>query len=178
MDAYNNNDFTHLLFFFNVTPTTEIYTLSLHDALPILLEGVPGIAKTLTAKLVARSLSVTFSRIQFTPDLMPTDVTGTSVFNVKTSEFNFMRGPVRSEEHTSEFQSLAYLVCRLLLEKKKSVFQFMTFALCAMAQTTSTNPPYTTSTPRSYNHRVKRLAADGYVIVCASLRTTISDLAG
>src|SRR5687768_14223470 len=60
----------------------------------ILLEGVPGIAKTLTAKLVARSLSVTFSRIQFTPDLMPTDVTGTTVFNVKTSEFSFSKGPV------------------------------------------------------------------------------------
>jgi MoxR-like ATPase len=60
----------------------------------ILLEGVPGIAKTLTAKLVARSLSVGFSRIQFTPDLMPTDVTGTSVFNMKTSEFSFNKGPV------------------------------------------------------------------------------------
>ena len=60
----------------------------------VLLEGVPGIAKTLTAKLIARSLSVAFSRIQFTPDLMPTDVTGTSVFNLKTSEFNFIKGPV------------------------------------------------------------------------------------
>lgn len=60
----------------------------------ILLEGVPGIAKTLTAKLVARTLSVDFSRIQFTPDLMPTDVVGTSVFNVKTSEFSFSRGPI------------------------------------------------------------------------------------
>jgi MoxR-like ATPase len=60
----------------------------------ILLEGVPGIAKTLTAKLVAKSLSVNFSRIQFTPDLMPTDVTGTSVFNMKTSDFTFNKGPV------------------------------------------------------------------------------------
>lgn len=60
----------------------------------ILLEGVPGIAKTLTAKLVARAVSVSFSRIQFTPDLMPTDVTGTTVFNVKTSEFSFNKGPV------------------------------------------------------------------------------------
>lgn len=60
----------------------------------ILLEGVPGIAKTLTAKLVAKTLSVDFSRIQFTPDLMPTDVVGTSVFNVKTSEFSFSRGPI------------------------------------------------------------------------------------
>jgi MoxR-like ATPase len=60
----------------------------------ILLEGVPGIAKTLTAKLVARTVSVSFSRIQFTPDLMPTDVTGTTVFNLKTSEFTFSKGPV------------------------------------------------------------------------------------
>jgi MoxR-like ATPase len=60
----------------------------------VLLEGVPGIAKTLTAKLVAKSLSVSFSRIQFTPDLMPTDVTGTTVFNIKTSEFIFNKGPV------------------------------------------------------------------------------------
>jgi MoxR-like ATPase len=60
----------------------------------ILLEGVPGIAKTLTAKLLARTLSVDFSRIQFTPDLMPTDVVGTSVFNLKTSEFTFSRGPI------------------------------------------------------------------------------------
>jgi MoxR-like ATPase len=60
----------------------------------ILLEGVPGIAKTLTAKLVAKAVSATFSRIQFTPDLMPTDVTGTTIFNMKTSEFNFNKGPI------------------------------------------------------------------------------------
>jgi MoxR-like ATPase len=60
----------------------------------ILLEGVPGIAKTLTAKLIAKSVSASFSRIQFTPDLMPTDVTGTTVFNLKTSEFNFTKGPI------------------------------------------------------------------------------------
>lgn len=62
----------------------------------VLLEGVPGIAKTLTAKLLSKSLDVQFSRIQFTPDLMPTDVVGTSVFNVKTSEFYFNKGPVFS----------------------------------------------------------------------------------
>jgi MoxR-like ATPase len=62
----------------------------------ILVEGVPGIAKTLTAKLLARSLDVAFSRIQFTPDLMPSDVIGTTVFNVKTSEFNFNAGPIFS----------------------------------------------------------------------------------
>lgn len=62
----------------------------------ILIEGVPGIAKTLIAKLLAKTLSIRFSRIQFTPDLMPSDVTGTSVFNFKNSEFIFNRGPVFS----------------------------------------------------------------------------------
>lgn len=62
----------------------------------VLLEGVPGVAKTLTAKLVARTLSVGFSRIQFTPDLMPSDVLGTSIFNMKSSEFEFKKGPVFS----------------------------------------------------------------------------------
>ncbi len=62
----------------------------------VLVEGVPGIAKTLTAKLLSRTLSVDFSRIQFTPDLMPADVTGTSVFSPKQGEFVFNRGPIFS----------------------------------------------------------------------------------
>lgn len=74
--------------------TVDLILAALFIGGHILLEGVPGIAKTLIAKLIARSVSVAFSRIQFTPDLMPTDVTGTSVFNLKTSEFNFMKGPV------------------------------------------------------------------------------------
>lgn len=62
----------------------------------VLIEGVPGIAKTLTAKLFAKTLRTGFSRIQFTPDLMPSDVLGTSVFNMKTSDFEFKKGPVFS----------------------------------------------------------------------------------
>ena len=62
----------------------------------VLLEGVPGIAKTLIAKLLAKTLSVDFSRIQFTPDLMPTDVTGTTVFNMQKSVFTFNKGPIFS----------------------------------------------------------------------------------
>ncbi len=62
----------------------------------VLLEGVPGVAKTITAKLLAKSLNVDFSRIQFTPDLMPSDVLGTSIFNLKESEFEFKKGPVFS----------------------------------------------------------------------------------
>ncbi len=62
----------------------------------VLIEGVPGIAKTITAKLFAKTLKTDFSRIQFTPDLMPSDVLGTSILNMKTSEFEFRKGPIFS----------------------------------------------------------------------------------
>lgn len=62
----------------------------------VLLEGVPGVAKTLSSKLIAKTLSVDFTRIQFTPDLMPADVTGTSVYNMKMGEFMFNKGPIFS----------------------------------------------------------------------------------
>ena len=60
----------------------------------VLIEGVPGVAKTLLAKMIAKLVNADFSRIQFTPDLMPSDVLGTSVFDMKTSEFSFHAGPV------------------------------------------------------------------------------------
>lgn len=62
----------------------------------VLIEGVPGVAKTITAKLLSKTIDTGFSRIQFTPDLMPSDVLGTSVFNMKTSEFEFKEGPIFS----------------------------------------------------------------------------------
>ncbi|MFN8241612.1 MAG: MoxR family ATPase [Bacteroidales bacterium] len=62
----------------------------------VLLEGVPGIAKTLTAKVMAKMISAGFSRIQFTPDLMPSDITGTSVYNSRNATFDFNPGPVFS----------------------------------------------------------------------------------
>ena len=61
-----------------------------------LIEGVPGVAKTITAKLLSKTLDIDFSRIQFTPDLMPSDILGTSVFNMKTSDFEFKKGPIFS----------------------------------------------------------------------------------
>ncbi|MEL6443303.1 MAG: MoxR family ATPase [Bacteroidota bacterium] len=60
----------------------------------MLIEGVPGVAKTLTAKLLARAVSADFARLQFTPDLMPADVVGTTVFNPETRAFDFHPGPV------------------------------------------------------------------------------------
>ncbi len=74
----------------------ELLVVSLMVEGHVLIEGVPGIAKTLAAKLFARTLDTGFSRIQFTPDLMPSDILGTSVFNVKSSEFEFKKGPVFS----------------------------------------------------------------------------------
>lgn len=63
----------------------------------VLIEGVPGVAKTLLARLIARLVDAQFSRVQFTPDLMPSDVLGTNIFNVKTQEFEFHQGPVFSD---------------------------------------------------------------------------------
>ena len=63
----------------------------------VLIEGVPGVAKTLLARLMSRLIDARFSRIQFTPDLMPSDVLGTTVFHMKSSEFEFHRGPVFSD---------------------------------------------------------------------------------
>src|SRR5688572_6456953 len=60
----------------------------------VLIEGVPGVAKTLTAKLLAKSVNASFKRIQFTPDLMPSDIIGTTIYNTKNAEFEFKRGPL------------------------------------------------------------------------------------
>lgn len=62
----------------------------------VLLEGVPGVAKTLISKLLAKCIAVDFTRIQFTPDLMPTDIIGTTVFDMKRSEFHYKKGPIFS----------------------------------------------------------------------------------
>ncbi|MBZ0327308.1 MAG: MoxR family ATPase [Altibacter sp.] len=74
----------------------ELLIVSLLSRGHVLIEGVPGIAKTITAKLFAKTLQTDFSRIQFTPDLMPSDVLGTSILNMKTSEFEFKKGPIFS----------------------------------------------------------------------------------
>ncbi len=77
--------------------TVELILTSILADGHVLIEGVPGVAKTLLAKLTAKLIEADYSRIQFTPDLMPSDVLGTSVFNVKSSEFEFHQGPVFSE---------------------------------------------------------------------------------
>ncbi|MEM8906871.1 MAG: MoxR family ATPase [Bacteroidota bacterium] len=76
--------------------TIDLLLTALFSGGHVLLEGVPGIAKTLSAKLLSQTLNTDFARIQFTPDLMPTDVVGTNVFNLKTSSFSFNQGPIFS----------------------------------------------------------------------------------
>jgi len=74
----------------------ELLLVSLLADGHVLIEGVPGVAKTVTAKLLAKTIATDFNRIQFTPDLMPSDVLGTSVLNMKTSDFEFKKGPIFS----------------------------------------------------------------------------------
>jgi MoxR-like ATPase len=76
--------------------TIELLIAAIFSKGHVLIEGVPGVAKTLTAKLLAKAIDADFSRIQFTPDLMPSDVIGTSVFNPKTTDFEFRKGPIFS----------------------------------------------------------------------------------
>jgi len=63
----------------------------------VLIEDVPGVGKTMLAKSMAKSIGCTFSRIQFTPDLLPSDITGVSIFNQKTREFEFRSGPIMAQ---------------------------------------------------------------------------------
>jgi MoxR-like ATPase len=74
--------------------TLELCVLCLVAEGHLIIEDFPGVGKTVLAKSLARSLHLTFSRMQFTPDLLPTDVTGVNVFNQRTNEFEFRPGPV------------------------------------------------------------------------------------
>src|SRR5687767_15208630 len=118
MDAYNNNDFTHLIFFFNITPTTEIYTLSLHDALPISRQARDDGRVVVPAAVHVYQIRDRGGRRHRRARLEGRDVGGLHPHGPGARHHH---GGIdaRSEEHTSELQSLAYLVCRLLLEKKK-----------------------------------------------------------
>ena len=111
----------------------------------VLIEGVPGVAKTLTAKLLARCIDVPFSRIQFTPDLMPSDVIGTSVFNPQTGNFSFKQGPIFSnvvlidEINRSPAKTQAALF--EVMEEKQITFDGVTYKMSAPFLVLATQNP-------------------------------------
>jgi MoxR-like ATPase len=111
----------------------------------ILIEGVPGVAKTLAAKLLARTIDVQFSRIQFTPDLMPSDVIGTSVFYPQTGSFQFKQGPVFSnivlidEINRSPAKTQAALF--EVMEEKQVTFDGITYLMQAPFLVLATQNP-------------------------------------
>ena len=74
--------------------TLQLVALCLISEGHLIIEDFPGVGKTMLAKALARSVDCTFSRIQFTPDLLPTDITGVNVFDQRTNEFDFRHGPV------------------------------------------------------------------------------------
>lgn len=111
----------------------------------VLIEGVPGVAKTLTAKLLARCIDVPFSRIQFTPDLMPSDVLGTSVFNPQEGSFSFKKGPIFSnvvlidEINRSPAKTQAALF--EVMEEKQITYDGTTYAMEAPFLVLATQNP-------------------------------------
>ena len=83
----------------------------------LLIEDVPGTGKTMLAKAVARSLGCSFRRIQFTPDLLPSDVTGLSIYNQKTQEFEFRPGPIRPGDHSESATCGTFLAFGLAVDR-------------------------------------------------------------
>src|SRR5512138_2666148 len=79
------------------TSVVELLTVALLTPGHVLIEDLPGLGKTMLAKSLARSLGCSFQRVQFTPDLLPSDITGVSIFNQKTQEFEYRAGPLMSQ---------------------------------------------------------------------------------
>jgi len=111
----------------------------------VLIEGVPGVAKTLTAKLVARSVNAGFSRIQFTPDLMPSDVIGTPVFNPKEASFDFKKGPVFSNivlvDEINRAPAKTQSALLEIMEERQATVDGKTFPMAAPFMVLATQNP-------------------------------------
>lgn len=111
----------------------------------VLIEGVPGVAKTLTAKLVAKSVDAGFSRIQFTPDLMPSDVLGTPVFNPKEAVFEFRKGPVFSNvvlvDEINRAPAKTQSALLEIMEERQATIDGKTYAMASPFMVLATQNP-------------------------------------
>ena len=111
----------------------------------VLIEGVPGVAKTLTAKLVARCLDTGFSRVQFTPDLMPSDVLGTPVFNPREAVFDFKKGPVFSNivlvDEINRAPAKTQSALLEIMEERQASVDGRTYAMAAPFMVLATQNP-------------------------------------
>jgi MoxR-like ATPase len=111
----------------------------------VLIEGVPGVAKTLTAKLVARSVDAGFSRVQFTPDLMPSDVLGTPVFNPREAAFEFKKGPVFSNivlvDEINRAPAKTQSALLEIMEERQATVDGKTYAMAAPFMVLATQNP-------------------------------------
>jgi len=111
----------------------------------VLIEGVPGVAKTLTAKLVAKSIDAGFSRIQFTPDLMPSDVLGTPVFNPREATFEFKKGPVFSNivlvDEINRAPAKTQSALLEIMEERQATVDGKTYAMAAPFMVLATQNP-------------------------------------
>jgi MoxR-like ATPase len=111
----------------------------------VLIEGVPGVAKTLTAKLLSKSIAVGFSRIQFTPDLMPSDVIGTSIFNPRETTFQFKQGPIFSNivliDEINRAPAKTQAALFEVMEERQVTVDGNTYSLAAPFQVIATQNP-------------------------------------
>lgn len=111
----------------------------------VLIEGVPGVAKTLTAKLVAKSVDAGFSRIQFTPDLMPSDVLGTPVFNPKEAVFEFRKGPIFSNvvlvDEINRAPAKTQSALLEIMEERQATIDGKTYAMASPFMVLATQNP-------------------------------------
>src|SRR5205085_7086795 len=87
----------------------------------VLVEDVPGVGKTMLAKAIARSLGCTFKRVQFTPDLLPTDVTGVSIYNQKSGDFEYRPGPIMAQNVLADEINRATPKTQSALDRKSVV---------------------------------------------------------
>jgi MoxR-like ATPase len=133
------------LVIFGKRPEVELAVSGLLAQGHILIEDVPGVGKTMLAKSIARSLGCTFNRLQFTPDMLPSDVTGVSIWNPQSREFEFRAGPVMAEivlaDEINRATPKTQAALLEAMEERQVTVDGVTHALPALFQVLATQNP-------------------------------------